>query len=108
MDEKEPEKQFAELMATFGSQALAQILNALEPIKQKRLDEIGVLDQEIAARREELVSVKRLVDDLGNKSAELGAQYLRLKEQRRRFILGEDLPDTAQFMSDVKALREQP
>jgi hypothetical protein len=107
MDEKEPEKQFAELMATFGSQALAQILNAIEPIKRKRLDEIAVLDQQIAAKREEIVSVKRLVDDLSNKSAELGAEYLRLKAERRKFILGEDI-DSEKFLHDVKAFGEQP
>jgi hypothetical protein len=107
MDEKtSAEKQFGELMAAFGSQALSQILNRIEAIKKTRLDEIGVLDQQLAAKREEIIVLKRYVEELANKSAELGAQYLKLKEQRRRFILGEDI-DTAKFLSDMKTFREE-
>jgi hypothetical protein len=104
-NQKSPEEMFGRLMADFGSEMLSKILNQIELIKKSRLDEIGQLNQEIAARREEIVSVKRLLEDLSNKSAELGAQYLRLKAERKKFILGEDI-DAAKFLSDMKTFRE--
>jgi hypothetical protein len=115
-DQKSPERMFGELMAAFGSEALSKILNSLEVIKRQRLDEIGQLDQTIAAKREEIIVLKRYVEDLSNKSAELGRQYLRIKEKFRGFVLGPDEPfsqekvDAFEHVLDERltAQREQP
>jgi hypothetical protein len=105
MADKDPERAFAELMATFGSQALAQILNTLEPIKQKHLAEIARLK----AEREKLIDennfYRRNNEEQANINSALGAEYLRLKAERRKFILGEDLPDTEKFLADMKNFR---
>jgi len=91
MDEENPEKKFAELMATIGSSTLAQIFSAVEPIRRKRLQEIADLDQQIVVKRQEKTALEHDVTELANSIANLGAEYLRLKEQRRKFVLGEDL-----------------
>jgi hypothetical protein len=105
--DENPEQKFAEMMSTLGTQCLAAIFNALEPVKRKLLAEIDALKAEIATNQQLLADSRNELQSISDAIAERGKEFLELKARRRAFLLGDDIEDSEKFLSEMKSLREQ-
>jgi hypothetical protein len=92
MAEKNSETELAELMATYGSQMLATVLNKIEGVRQQKLKELAELDVQITAKQERIPLLEAQEQSIANAIAERGALLVRLSLKIRRYVLGETNP----------------
>jgi chromosome segregation ATPase len=101
------EQQVTQMFANLLPQILAPQIAA----KQRQLAELGQEIERAKAERESVraeVSALRVeAQGLADSISQQGKEFLELKARRRAFILGEDLPDTEKFLTDVQRFREE-